>query len=400
MALYFVVFGLMAAAYLLLRAIVASRFGRVLRGISDNPVRMEAIGFAPYRYQLTAYVIAGMIAGVAGCLLANQAEFVSPAYATWQRSGDLIFMIVLGGLGTLHGAIIGAAMFGLLAEFLSGFTEHWAMIFGPILILIVLFARGGIAGLFGRRHDRAPLHCKNLIKSYGALTVTDDVSLDIAAGELHAIIGPNGAGKTTLIHQVSGLASRIPAASSSTARTSPPCRCTNAPGSAWCARSRSPRSCRASRRWRMSRSRSRRTPARASGSSAMPRRKPPLNEPAWRCLTASALPPARQCRRACCRTAKNGSSSSPLRSPHSRSCCCSTNRSPAPATRNRPDHRHPAPLRRDLPIVLIEHDMDAVFALADRISVLVYGRIIVSGRRKPCATIPRCAPPISATRTA
>jgi branched-chain amino acid transport system permease protein len=151
MVLYYVVFGFMLGAYLLLRAVVASRFGRVLRGIAENPVRVQAIGFAPFRYQLTAYVIAGMIAGLAGCLLANQAEFVSPAYATWQRSGDLIFIIVLGGLGTLHGALIGAAVFSLLAEFLSGFTEHWAMIFGPILILVVLFARGGLSGLLGRR---------------------------------------------------------------------------------------------------------------------------------------------------------------------------------------------------------------------------------------------------------
>jgi branched-chain amino acid transport system permease protein len=148
--LYYVVFAVMVATYALLRRIVASRFGRVLRGVSENPVRMQAIGLAPYRFQLVAYVIAGIIAGVAGCLLANQAEFVSPAYATWQRSGDLIFAVVLGGLGTLHGAIIGAAIFSLTAELLSGFTEHWAMIFGPILILVVLFARGGIAGLFGR----------------------------------------------------------------------------------------------------------------------------------------------------------------------------------------------------------------------------------------------------------
>ncbi len=148
--LYYAVFGVMAGTYVLLRAVVASRFGRVLRGIRENPVRMQAIGFASYRYQLAAYVIAGIIAGIAGCLLANQAEFVSPAYATWQRSGDLIFAIVLGGLGTLHGAIIGAAIFSLLAELLSGFTEHWAMIFGPILILAVLFARGGVARLFGR----------------------------------------------------------------------------------------------------------------------------------------------------------------------------------------------------------------------------------------------------------
>lgn len=144
---YYVVFGALLVAYLGLRALVASRFGRVLRGIRDNPVRMQAIGFAPYRYQLTAYVIAGMIAAVAGCLIANQSEFISPAYVTWQRSGDLIFMIVLGGLGSLYGAIIGAAVFTLLAEFLSGLTEYWGMIFGPFLVLVVIFARGGLVSL-------------------------------------------------------------------------------------------------------------------------------------------------------------------------------------------------------------------------------------------------------------
>ncbi|QUS38902.1 branched-chain amino acid ABC transporter permease [Tardiphaga alba] len=149
LAMYYVTFGILLGAYLLLRAVVASRFGRVLRGIRENPVRMEAIGFAPYRYQLTAYVIAGLIAGVSGFLLANQTEFVSPAYTAWQRSGELIFVLVLGGLGSLHGAILGAAAFTLLADILSHYTEHWAMIFGPILILIVLFVRGGINGLFG-----------------------------------------------------------------------------------------------------------------------------------------------------------------------------------------------------------------------------------------------------------
>jgi branched-chain amino acid transport system permease protein len=144
--LYYVVFGILLGIYLICRSIVASRFGRVLRGITDNRIRMEALGFAPYRYQLTVYVIAGMIAGLAGCLLANQSEFISPAYVTWQRSGDLIFMVVLGGLGSLYGAVLGAAAFTLLAEFLSGLTEYWGMIFGPILILVVLFARGGLVG--------------------------------------------------------------------------------------------------------------------------------------------------------------------------------------------------------------------------------------------------------------
>ena len=141
-----------SAPICLCRAIVASRFGRVLRGTRENPVRMQAIGFTPFRYQLAAYVIAGTLCGLAGFLLANQTEFVSPAYMTWQRSGELIFMVVLGGLGTLHGAIIGAAAFLLLEECagLRHLTEHWKMIFGPLLVLVVLFARGGILGLLRR----------------------------------------------------------------------------------------------------------------------------------------------------------------------------------------------------------------------------------------------------------
>ncbi|MCB8820833.1 branched-chain amino acid ABC transporter permease [Microvirga rosea] len=156
--------------YVLAREIVSSRFGRVLRGAKENPTRMEAIGFHPFRFQLLAYVISGMMAGLAGVLLANQAEFISPSFMTWQRSGELIFMVVLGGLGSLHGAIVGAAAFLLLEEFLpeilhlasfmlssdlqSRLVENWKMVFGPVLILIVLFVRGGIMGLVpGGRHD-------------------------------------------------------------------------------------------------------------------------------------------------------------------------------------------------------------------------------------------------------
>jgi branched-chain amino acid transport system permease protein len=148
---YYVVLGCLLAAYLLCRTLVASRFGRVLRASRENPVRMAAVGFNPFAFRLAAYVIAGMLCGVAGLLLANHAEFVSPAYMTWQRSGDLIFMSVLGGLGSGHGAIVGAAVFLLLEEFLSEVTEHWRMIFGPLLILVVMFAPGGLMGLAKRR---------------------------------------------------------------------------------------------------------------------------------------------------------------------------------------------------------------------------------------------------------
>src|SRR5262249_37614714 len=126
---------------------VASRFGRVLRGAKENPVRMATIGFDVYRFQLVGYVIAGALAGLSGFLLANATEFVSPAYMSWQRSGELIVMVLLGGLGTLDGAIVGAAAYLLTEEWLSGYTESWKVIFGPVLVLVVLFARGGLIGL-------------------------------------------------------------------------------------------------------------------------------------------------------------------------------------------------------------------------------------------------------------
>jgi branched-chain amino acid transport system permease protein len=146
---YYVVFAVLLFFYLLTRMIVASRFGRVLRAARENAVRTETLGFNVTAVRLTAYVIAGMIAGVAGFLLANHILFVSPAYMSWQRSGELIVMVVLGGLGTLHGAVIGSLAFLLIEELLSTFTEHWKVIFGPLLILVVLFARGGLLGLLG-----------------------------------------------------------------------------------------------------------------------------------------------------------------------------------------------------------------------------------------------------------
>ena len=147
-AFYYVVFACLAASYLFCRALVASRFGRVLRGAKENPVRMATIGFNVYRFQLAAYVIAGALAGLSGFLLANATEFVSPAYMSWQRSGELIVMVLLGGMGSLNGAIIGTAAYLLTEEWLAGFTENWKVIFGPVLVLVVLFARGGLIGVW------------------------------------------------------------------------------------------------------------------------------------------------------------------------------------------------------------------------------------------------------------
>jgi branched-chain amino acid transport system permease protein len=146
-ALYYVCLAALLGAYLLCRALVASRFGRVYRGTRENPLRMGTIGFDVYRFQLVAYVIAGMLGGLSGFLLANATEFVSPAYMSWQRSGELLIMVIFGGMGTLNGAIIGAAVFLLTEEWLSGVTEHWKVIFGPLLVLVAVFARGGLIGV-------------------------------------------------------------------------------------------------------------------------------------------------------------------------------------------------------------------------------------------------------------
>ena len=134
----------------LVRRVVRSRFGLVLRGSRDNDGRMQALGFNTFRYRLACYVLAGMIAGLAGWLLGNFTNFISPEMMDWTRSGELIFMVVLGGAGSALGPLFGAAAFILLEEFLSGFSIYWPLGFGLILILVVLFYRGGLDGLLDR----------------------------------------------------------------------------------------------------------------------------------------------------------------------------------------------------------------------------------------------------------
>jgi branched-chain amino acid transport system permease protein len=133
---------------------VNSRFGLVIQGARSNDRRMRAIGFPTYRYRLACFVIAGTICGLAGVLLANHTDFISPAMMHWTRSGDLIVMAVLGGMGSVLGPVVGAVAFLLFEEMLAGITEHWQIIMGPLLLAVVLFARGGIDGMLaGPRRD-------------------------------------------------------------------------------------------------------------------------------------------------------------------------------------------------------------------------------------------------------
>ena len=133
--------------------LVASRFGQVLLGIKTNERRMRALGFETYRYKLTAFAIAGALAGLGGALDANLNAYVSPAMLHWVLSGDLLVMLILGGVGTLAGPVLGAGAFLILEEALSGVTRHWMAIFGPLMLLVILFHRGGIYALLPKRRS-------------------------------------------------------------------------------------------------------------------------------------------------------------------------------------------------------------------------------------------------------
>lgn len=151
---YYVCLVLLYASIYLVWRLINSRFGMALQGVRSNELRMRAIGFPTYRYRLTAFVISGTLCGLAGALIANHTDFVSPSMMYWTRSGDLIIMVVLGGMGSPVGPLIGAVALLLLEETLSSITEYWQIILGPMLLLVVLFARGGIDGLLTKLSDK------------------------------------------------------------------------------------------------------------------------------------------------------------------------------------------------------------------------------------------------------
>jgi branched-chain amino acid transport system permease protein len=122
-------------------------FGMALRGAQQNARRVNAIGLPALRYQLVAYVLSGMLCGLAGMLLANLNAFASPSTLAWAVSGELIVMVVLGGMGTVFGPLLGALVFLGLEEVLKGITEHWMVVFGPLIVLMALAGKRGLAGL-------------------------------------------------------------------------------------------------------------------------------------------------------------------------------------------------------------------------------------------------------------
>ncbi len=149
---YYLCFGLLLVGVYLVWRIVNSRFGMVIQGARSNERRMRAIGFPTFRYRLVCFVIAGAMCGLAGALLANHTDFISPATMHWTRSGDLIVMVVLGGMQAMFGPVIGALTFLTLEEGLSRLTEYSNLILGPLLLVVAISIHGGIDGLMmGRR---------------------------------------------------------------------------------------------------------------------------------------------------------------------------------------------------------------------------------------------------------
>ena len=151
--MYYLILGTMTVTALVLWKIINSRFGMVVRGSHSNDARMQAIGFPTMKYRLAAFVIAGVVCGLAGFLLGNLTEFLTPEYMHWFRSGELMIMVMVGGMGTLFGPLFGAFGYLMVEDFLANFTEYWQFYFGPMLIILVLFAKQGLWGMLPGKED-------------------------------------------------------------------------------------------------------------------------------------------------------------------------------------------------------------------------------------------------------
>jgi branched-chain amino acid transport system permease protein len=229
--LYYTAFAALIATAIFLWVLLRSPFGQVIAALRVNEARTRALGFPVDRYKLVSFVIAGMLAALAGYLGAVQFGYVNPAHMGWRESGRVLMVVILGGTGTLFGPVLGAFVFVLLEDLLSGLTEHWLLIMGGVVVGVVLLLPNGIAGLLlhaagPRPRSRQPadacfdepeavgvpggigadpiLETVNLTRRFSGLVAVNQVSLRFAAGRVHAVIGPNGAGKTTLINLLSG----------------------------------------------------------------------------------------------------------------------------------------------------------------------------------------------------
>ncbi|MBS1269304.1 MAG: hypothetical protein MAG794_00253 [Gammaproteobacteria bacterium] len=147
---YYFVLGALVAAYALLATLLRAPFGQVIQGIRANEARTRALGYATRRYKLVSFVIAGMVAGLAGFLEASHTGIISPGHLSWHESGTILMTVILGGMGTLYGPVLGAFTFGLLQDNFQDLTEHWILMMGFFVVAVVVFLPHGLAGLIAR----------------------------------------------------------------------------------------------------------------------------------------------------------------------------------------------------------------------------------------------------------
>jgi branched-chain amino acid transport system ATP-binding protein len=223
--------------YVLLR-VVRSPFGHVLVAIRENQLRATFQGYAVERYKLGVFVISAVVTGLAGALLGFQTYLVSAEAVSVPFSGELLAMVVIGGMHNMLGPALGALFFVLFRELFSIWSSNWLLYFGMIFVAFVLYSPGGLVGIwerFTRRWRPLPeeaaamskrkiyqglplpgfllpeslkgtvLRVENVAKQFGGIRAVAGAGLTIEAGQIHALIGPNGAGKTTLFNLVSGL---------------------------------------------------------------------------------------------------------------------------------------------------------------------------------------------------
>jgi ABC-type branched-subunit amino acid transport system ATPase component/ABC-type branched-subunit amino acid transport system permease subunit len=226
------------AIYLLWR-IVHSPFGRVLQAIRENEQRARCLGYNTHRYKFVAFVFSATFMGLAGSLLTFLIKGVYADVMSWQNAGDPVLMTVLGGMHHFLGPLWGALGFILLRDQLSSYTEHWWLVFGAVLIGFILLSPEGLSGIFARlrrgprwnltrtilpprsqtvpatengrsavKDDQPVLSVRSLSKQFGHLVVADGINLELRQGEIYSLIGPNGAGKTTFFNMVTGLVPR------------------------------------------------------------------------------------------------------------------------------------------------------------------------------------------------
>lgn len=148
--LYYVVLLSMLGCYYLLKTLLDAPFGKVIKGVKANEHRTNALGFNTQRYKLVAFIIAGTMAGFAGFLEATATGIVSPGYLHWHQSGGVMMLVILGGMGTLYGPILGAFTLELLRDFFQETTEHWHLYQGIFIIMVVLLLPNGVASIISR----------------------------------------------------------------------------------------------------------------------------------------------------------------------------------------------------------------------------------------------------------